>query len=102
MPIIVEMEKRLKQQGAAFLAINLTSQERSKAEIQPFLAHYEATFDPLLDEEGKVMEQYQIIGIPTTIVIDEKGFIVQRVNGGLTYQMMEDLIPLRNGDKVLQ
>ncbi|MCL7749161.1 TlpA disulfide reductase family protein [Halalkalibacter alkaliphilus] len=95
MPIILEMEKRLKEKGAAFLAINMTSQERGKEEIRPFLQHYRATFDPLLDVEGEVMKKYQIIGIPTTIVIDEQGVIVQRINGGLTYDLMEDLVILR-------
>jgi thiol-disulfide isomerase/thioredoxin len=92
MPVIVEMEKRLKEKGAVFLAINMTSQEKSKAEIKPFLQHFRATFDPLLDEGGETMKKYQIIGIPTTIVIDEQGMIVQRINGGLTYNLMEDLV----------
>ncbi|WP_100404853.1 TlpA disulfide reductase family protein [Bacillus solitudinis] len=96
MPIIVEMEKRLSAKGVAFLAVNMTSQEENKKEIQPFLNHFRAPFDVLLDEEGDVMEQYQMIGIPTTIVIDEKGVIIQRINGGLTYGVMEDLIVLRD------
>ncbi|MDT8862724.1 TlpA family protein disulfide reductase [Alkalihalobacillus sp. MEB130] len=95
MPIILEMEKKLKEKGAAFLAINMTSQEKGKEEIKPFLQHYRANFDPLLDKDGDVMKKYQIIGIPTTIVIDEQGMIVQRINGGLTYEIMEDLVILR-------
>ncbi|WP_332689215.1 TlpA disulfide reductase family protein [Halalkalibacter lacteus] len=92
MPVILEMEKRLKEKGAAFLAINMTSQEKSKAEINPFLQHFRATFDPLLDEDGETMKKYQIIGIPTTIIIDEQGVIIQRINGGLTFDLMEDLV----------
>lgn len=96
MPVIVEMEKRLRDKGAAFLAINMTSQEQSKSAIKPFLEHYRAYFDPLLDEDGEIMKKYQIIGIPTTVVIDEQGMIIQRINGGLSYGMMEDLILLRD------
>ena len=95
MPIIVEMEKRLKEKGAAFVAVNMTSQESSKDEIAPFLQHYRATFDPLLDKDGEIMKKYQIIGIPTTLVIDENGIIVQRINGGLTFELMEDLVIFR-------
>ncbi|MET3506820.1 TlpA disulfide reductase family protein [Halalkalibacter oceani] len=95
MPIIVEMEKRLKEKNVAFLAVNMTSQETDKSQIKPFLQHFRAYFDPLLDEEGDVLKAYQIIGIPTTIVIDEHGIITQRINGGMTYEMMEDLILLR-------
>jgi thiol-disulfide isomerase/thioredoxin len=95
MPVIVEMEKKLKENGAALLAVNMTSQERSKQEIAPFLQHYRASFDPLLDEEGEIMKKYQIIGIPTTLVIDEQGVIIQRINGGLTFELMEDLVIFR-------
>ncbi|WP_100373504.1 TlpA disulfide reductase family protein [Bacillus sp. FJAT-45037] len=95
MPIIMEMEKRLRDQGAVFVAVNMTSQEASKEEITPFLNHYGANFDVLLDETGDVMKAYQIIGIPTTVVIDENGIIVQRINGGLTHSMMEDLYVFR-------
>ncbi|WP_368503790.1 TlpA disulfide reductase family protein [Alkalihalophilus sp. As8PL] len=95
MPVIVEMEKRLTNQGAKFIAVNMTSQETSKAEVTPFLKHFGANFDVLLDESGDVMDTYQIIGIPTTIVIDENGIIVQRINGGLSYSMMEDIYLFR-------
>ncbi|WP_227936834.1 TlpA disulfide reductase family protein [Alkalihalobacillus deserti] len=96
MPVIVEMEKKLKEKGAVFLAVNMTSQERSKKEIRPFLQHYRATFDPLLDLDGEIMKKYQIIGIPTTVIIDEQGMIVQRVNGGLSFELMEDLVLFRD------
>ncbi|MDV2885638.1 MULTISPECIES: TlpA disulfide reductase family protein [Alkalihalophilus] len=95
MPVIVELEKRLTQKGAKFIAVNMTSQEASIAEVEPFLKHFNASFDVLLDETGEVMNMYQIIGIPTTVVIDENGVIVQRINGGLSYSMMEDLYLFR-------
>lgn len=96
MPLIVEMEKRLKEKGGHLLAINLTSEEsdQSGAGLKTFLSHYNALFDPLLDKEGSLMKEYQIIGIPTTVVIDEHGVIKKRINGGLTYSMMEELLEL--------
>ncbi|GAE25291.1 thiol:disulfide oxidoreductase [Halalkalibacter wakoensis JCM 9140] len=95
MPIILELEKKVKERGGKFVAINMTSQEKSKEEIRPFLQHFRATFDPLLDQDGEIMKKYQIIGIPTTLVIDEQGIIVQRINGGLTNEIMEDLVLFR-------
>ncbi|NEU29663.1 TlpA family protein disulfide reductase [bacterium LRH843] len=94
MPVIVEMEKKLREKDAAFLAINLTSEEQknSKPVLRQFLKHYRAHFDPLLDEQGDVMKKYQIIGIPTTIIIDEQGIVVQRINGGLSHGMMEEIV----------
>ncbi|MED1561245.1 alkyl hydroperoxide reductase [Alkalihalobacillus alcalophilus ATCC 27647 = CGMCC 1.3604] len=96
MPLIVDLERKLKENGSEFVAINLTSQERSLLDVKPFLDNYQASFDPVLDSDGKIMQDYQIIGIPTTLVIDQNGLIVQRIDGMLTPEIIEDLIPLRN------
>ncbi|WP_059103991.1 TlpA disulfide reductase family protein [Shouchella shacheensis] len=95
MPIIVEMAKRLETQGDQFIAVNLTSEDTGKAELRTFLKHYDATFDPALDKEGEVLDEYQIIGIPTTIVLDSQGEIIQRINGAMSPSMVEDLRPMR-------
>ncbi len=93
MPIIVEMEKKLRQDGGVLLAINLTSEERDKgAGLPSFLTYYGASFDPLMDKNGQVLDLYKIFGIPTTILIDENGVIQKRINGQLSYGMMEELI----------
>ncbi|WP_017726926.1 TlpA disulfide reductase family protein [Halalkalibacterium ligniniphilum] len=91
MPLIVELDKKIRKQGGMFLAINMTSQEQSIKDVAMFLRQFHAQFDPLLDEEGKVMNDYQIIGIPTTIVIDEKGVIQKRINGVLTKEQLSNL-----------
>ncbi|ARK31471.1 TlpA disulfide reductase family protein [Halalkalibacter krulwichiae] len=96
MPVIVEMDKKLKERGGVLLAVNMTSQETSKEELRPFLQHFHASFDPLLDDKGEVMKKYQLIGIPTTVVIDEQGVIIQRINGILTFDLMEDLVIFRD------
>ncbi len=95
MPLIAELEKKLTANDVTFVAVNLTNQERSLLEIPPFLRHYGVEFDPVLDSDGKIMNDYHIIGIPTTLVINEEGMITQRIDGMLTEQIIEDLIPFR-------
>lgn len=92
MPLIVRMEERLKKANRELVVVNLTSQEQSKQEVKPFLDYFRASFDPLMDEKGEVMELYEIIGIPTTLVIDEDGIIVERINGMLSQEMIDAVI----------
>lgn len=92
MPLIVHLNDRLKKENRELVVVNLTSQEKSKQEVKPFLDYFRATFDPLMDEEGEVMDLYEIIGIPTTLVIDEEGIIVERLNGMLSQDMIDSVI----------
>ncbi|GAF23446.1 MULTISPECIES: TlpA disulfide reductase family protein [Shouchella] len=82
MPAIVSLSEQLNQQPKSqFIPINLTSSENSVKALTPFLQQYEATFDPLLDNDGSLQKGFQIFGIPTTIVINADGTIIQRING---------------------
>ncbi len=92
MPLIVTLDERLKKAGRELVVVNLTSQEQSKSEVKPFLDYFRASFDPLMDEKGDVMELYEVIGIPTTLVIDEDGIILERINGMLSEEMINSVI----------
>lgn len=85
MPAIAALSNVLQQQdGSQFIPVNLTSSERSKNDIAPFLQQYEAQFDPILDLDGTLQKQFQIFGVPTTIVVDQDGIVTQRINGPIT------------------
>lgn len=92
MPLIVELDKKLTAEGSSFIPVNLTSSEQGVEQLQPFLTHYKAAFNPLLDEEGLVQDTYQIFGVPTTLLINEEGIIVKRVNGPLNQQEYEQIL----------
>lgn len=94
MPLVEQLHKRLQIEDGVMLAVNLTSEEGGEkgSNLKQFLLQYGSTFDPLLDKEGTVMKKYQIIGIPTTIMIDEQGMVTKRINGQLTNGIMEELL----------
>ncbi|MFA9457211.1 TlpA disulfide reductase family protein [Halalkalibacter sp. AB-rgal2] len=92
MPLIVALDERLKKAGRELVVVNLTSQEQSKSEVKPFLDYFRASFDPMMDEEGDVMELYEVIGIPTTLVIDEDGIVLERINGMLSEEIIDSVI----------
>ncbi|SDB82691.1 TlpA disulfide reductase family protein [Shouchella lonarensis] len=92
MPFIVRLHEQLRAQGDTFLAVNLTHEGDRQSDLSAFLNHFEATFDPVLDERGDIQQLYQIVGIPTTIVIGRDGIIEDRITGALSPQMIDQWV----------
>lgn len=92
MPLLVDFVNRMDKEKMQFIAINLTSQEKNNKDVQLFMDHYRADFTTVLDTDGDLMKQYQIIGIPTTLIIDEDGIIEKRINGMLTADLVAKLL----------
>ncbi|MED4452516.1 TlpA disulfide reductase family protein [Metabacillus fastidiosus] len=74
------------------LAINITSQERSEEDVRHFAQVNKIHFPILLDKKGEVMKNYRILGIPTTIIIDEEGMIKKTMFGPVTKKVIEEAI----------
>lgn len=89
MPILVELDKRTSKEQMIILGVNVTKEESSPTQVRDFMKQFQVQFDVLYDGDGEVMKTYQLIGIPTTIFIDDKGKIVERLNGIITMEMIE-------------
>ncbi|MGM0901004.1 MAG: redoxin domain-containing protein [Bacillota bacterium] len=70
------------------LAINIDP----KNDVAGFVRENQLTFPILLDESGKVNEDYSIISIPTTFLINEEGMIEKKHIGAMTLEQMEEFI----------
>lgn len=92
MPLIVKLEEEMTAKENQFIAVNLTSSETDRSQLQPFLNHYGASFDPLLDKAGLIQKKYQIFGIPTTLILDQKGKIISRINGPMNEEQVKMLL----------
>lgn len=90
MPDLVEAEKRFGQQ-VRFVGINLTTEEKSQTAAEQFLQQYQVTYLNLFDTKGKAKKAYQIVGIPTSYLLDEKGRILYRHMGPITFSQLEQL-----------
>ncbi|OIJ10444.1 hypothetical protein BKP37_18065 [Anaerobacillus alkalilacustris] len=88
MPTLVQLDKEINDEKLVLLGINVTKEERNVDDVRRFLNHYEVQYEVLYDGDGKVMKDYHLIGIPTTIFIDENGKIVERLNGIVTMEML--------------
>lgn len=93
---IPHMEKYYKNQaktdGVEILAVNMTKSDKSKDYIKDFVKSYDITYPVLLDEEGKQQEQYEIVTIPTTFIIDTKGKIQNKFVGPMDQNMITKAI----------
>jgi peroxiredoxin len=63
--------------GTALLLINVGE---SKQAVQAQMNRRQISFNVLLDQQSRVAEQYQVMGIPTFVLIDQQGVIVKTQN----------------------
>lgn len=76
---------------AQFVGVNMTSDD-SVADARKFVHKYDITYPVLLDVKGSFSHDYQILGYPTTFVLDPNGTIVNVHLGLLTKEQIQQLI----------
>ena len=69
---------RLIERPVVWLAVNIGEDREA---VAAFIADYPIDFTVLLDPSGRVSQEWQVIGLPTTIVIDPEGYVAQRIVG---------------------
>lgn len=79
------------------VAVNLTRTERGGSDdvsekVKKFVDAYGLTFPIPLDKDGRVMNAYQIVPIPTTYMIGTDGKIEYKIVGPMDEKMMKDLV----------
>ncbi|WP_141432356.1 peroxiredoxin [Bacillus sp. 03113] len=91
-PCRVEMPEMQKfsdeNDDVVILAVNIDPQFEVRSYVQKMNIH----FPILLDEKDIVNELYQVLTIPTTFFIDEKGVIKQMHYSAMTKEMMKEYI----------
>ena len=92
MPSLQKLFRSWDKKKYVLLAVNL---QGTKKEVASFAGQNGYTFPILLDETGQIGAQYQVSGIPTTLIIDEKGNIVNRTVGSRewTLETLKQIVP---------
>lgn len=72
MPYLQQIYDGWSDQGLVLLTIDI---QESPATIREFMQNHNLTLPVLLDSRGSVTQRYNIIGIPTTFLIDKEGII---------------------------
>lgn len=77
-PWMNTLQGRYKDKGFEVIAIAL---DESPADVAAFLKKYPVTFTIGFDREGKSAEAYGVKVMPTSYLIDKKGFIIKTYQG---------------------
>ena len=77
-PWMNDMQKKYGADGLVIVAVNLDEQQ---ADAVKFLHQTPADFTIVYDPQGKLAEQYQIIGMPSSFIIGRDGQVVKKHQG---------------------
>jgi thiol-disulfide isomerase/thioredoxin len=87
-PSMQALYEELSPQGFEIVAVNL---REPVSRVSPFVEQYGMTFPVLLDTTGEIGSVYGASSIPTTYVIDRRGFAVSGIIGSIEW----DTQPMR-------
>ncbi len=79
MPSVQRLFNKMKGKKFALLAVSVD--RTSTDSLKKFMKENGYTFPVLHDKEGQVSNMYGVMGIPTTLIINKKGEIVDKVVG---------------------
>lgn len=89
---MVELEpiyQQYRDRGLTILAVNVM---QSSDAAKEFVEQIGISYEVLLDHEGEVMRQYQVMGLPMTFIVDRNGIIRTRIVGESTPEDFEKAI----------
>ena len=69
---------KLLEQPVVWLAVNVGEDREA---VKAFTADYPINFTVLLDRSGQVSQSWQVIGMPTTFVVNRRGDVAHRIVG---------------------
>jgi len=92
MPHMQQLYEDYKDKDVVILGVNVTPTEKTFEGIQTFIEKEQLTFPIVLDEEGDITYQYQIMAYPTTYILDGRGIIQEKFRGAINYEMMKDVL----------
>ncbi|WP_408009612.1 peroxiredoxin family protein [Pseudalkalibacillus sp. A8] len=88
-PELINFHHLHQKEDVAILAVNLSSEEENIEQVSMFSKEFEIPFEVPLDKEGTVGQDYQIIVIPTTYIIDPDGIVKNKIMGPVKLDQLE-------------
>jgi len=90
-PEIIAAYQRHEESGLAVLAIDNTELDIVD-DVRAFVDEFELPFPVLLDESGDVIQEYGVLGLPTSVFIDAEGVVRGVSAGPMTGEQMADFL----------
>ncbi len=93
MPSMQRLWERWKEKHFVILAIDVGEDDET---VFRFTVELDTPleFPLLLDREGKIVAQWQVLGLPTTFIVDKQGRIAYRAVGGREWDDAEFFSPI--------
>jgi peroxiredoxin len=89
MPELDELYRQYKDKGFAILAINV---RQSPDAVKRFINEHKLTYHVLFDMNADVYKDYNIVGFPTSYIIDRQGKSQEKIFGEIDKDALEALI----------
>lgn len=91
LPYINSAEKRLRVSGSnlAVLCVCVNDKEENR---DAFMEKYGYTFTGGLDQKGSIASLYEVVGIPTSVLIGEDGMVKRVHTGRMSERMLKSFI----------
>ena len=89
MPHLVEVSKEFEGQGVQFVGLNLAE---NPGAVRAFKDEFEIDFPLVVDEDGRLTEVYQPVGLPTSWFIDAGGVVRYVFAGPMTKEVLTNIL----------
>lgn len=93
MPALERLYRELRSEGFVVVAVSVDADapaglESPAAKVRAFVEERDLSFPVLLDPAGTVQRLYQVVGLPTTVLIDREGRIRSKFLGPARWDEM--------------
>lgn len=88
LPVLKQLQERHPE-----LVIVMVDRKESAAVVQACVDEFAITHPVLLDTDGAVATQYQIVAIPTELFLDAEGIIRAKIIESVTWKRLRELLP---------
>lgn len=78
--------------GVELIGVNLTDRDDGEQALVNFMETYEVTYPILLDETDEVGTAFQVMSIPTTVLLNAQGEELERIVGPVSEEGLRQLI----------
>lgn len=89
MPYMENMYKEFEEKGVHVLAVNI---KQSKFTVETFRDQYNLSFPMVIDKDESVRRAYDVLPLPTTIMINKDGIIEDIITTGMSEDEIRSLM----------
>ena len=80
LPVLQRISTDYEKRGVRVVTINIDG-PHSQAKIRPFINRHRLQLPVLLDKTGSVIKQFQLIAVPSTVIISAAGEVIYKHSG---------------------